>query len=373
VEKKLKAITNEASIEKTFGDHSVTAGYYFTHFSSDDFWSLGNAAPLQGVSHGDYVNVSCADLQAAGSGSSCFLFGIRSSGTAESNAGYIADSWQVTQQLRLDAAVRYEDYKLDYSIQTGPGFPDNNPANFSISHLSVQKASFTVGGNYMLNDVMGVFARYSKGTHFPSFDDVRGGDFLNEGVESYEAGYKFHNHAFDAYITGFYDKVKNAFLNDVGGVTQLDDTEAKGVEFDGRWTSDFGFGITGNATIQDTKITKSNIASFEGHKAPRQPKWQLRVSPTYDFDIGAAHATLYGTYFKTDKRYSDSANLQSLPSYDKVDLGLIVEVNRMTFQVVGDNVTNSHGLTEGDPRAVLTANARPILGRSWTFSVGYKF
>nr|WP_295110431.1 hypothetical protein [uncultured Caulobacter sp.] len=37
------------------------------------------------------------------------------------------------------------------------------------------------------------------------------------------------------------------------------------------------------------------------------------------------------------------------------------------------NLTDSPGLTEGDPRSTGGANARPILGRSVRLSVGYSF
>ncbi|WP_395446078.1 hypothetical protein [Caulobacter sp. UC70_42] len=41
--------------------------------------------------------------------------------------------------------------------------------------------------------------------------------------------------------------------------------------------------------------------------------------------------------------------------------------------MAADNLTDSHGLTEGDPRSTSGANARPILGRSVRLSVGYNF
>ena len=56
----------------------------------------------------------------------------------------------------------------------------------------------------------------------------------------------------------------------------------------------------------------------------------------------------------------------------------MVEHNGISLQVAGDNLTNSHGLTEGNPRFVGGSNAalpdvRPIFGRSFKFTVGYKF
>ena len=51
---------------------------------------------------------------------------------------------------------------------------------------------------------------------------------------------------------------------------------------------------------------------------------------------------------------------------------------RTSLHVVGDNLTNVIGLTEGDPRAIQNvlgsvALARPILGRSLQASIAYTF
>ena len=78
------------------------------------------------------------------------------------------------------------------------------------------------------------------------------------------------------------------------------------------------------------------------------------------------------------ERYSDLGNTQILPAYSTLSAGVLVERGGATFQVAADNLTNSHGLTEGNPRFVGGTGAalpdnRPIFGRSFKFTVGYKF
>ena len=73
-------------------------------------------------------------------------------------------------------------------------------------------------------------------------------------------------------------------------------------------------------------------------------------------------------------RFSDLANTVTLKGFTKVDLGLKLKSPWGMFgQIHADNLFDSHGLTEGDPRSATAANGRPILGRSIRFSIGYAF
>lgn len=83
------------------------------------------------------------------------------------------------------------------------------------------------------------------------------------------------------------------------------------------------------------------------------------------------------TRAQVGQRYSDLGNTENLPAYQTLAAGLLVDYHQLTFKLAGDNLTDSHGLTEGDPRtlpgALSLANSRPIFGRSFTFSLGWKF
>ena len=111
-----------------------------------------------------------------------------------------------------------------------------------------------------------------------------------------------------------------------------------------------------------------------------QPTWQGRVNASYRYDAGFGVFTLYGAGTLVGKRFGNETNTQILPAYNKVDAGLLLELRGGEFlRISGDNLGNSAGLTEGDVRAVLTqTNAgvslgRPLQGRSFTFTGGYRF
>ena len=128
------------------------------------------------------------------------------------------------------------------------------------------------------------------------------------------------------------------------------------------------------ATLQSTEITDSTTPTDVGNEVLRQPDWQARLSPSYTLTIGGFDTTFYvGATFVGD-RWGDNANSNKLESYEKIDVGVTVDTpGGLFFQVHGDNVNDSDGLTESDPRTVAAPNGRPIFGRSVMFSVGYDF
>jgi outer membrane receptor protein involved in Fe transport len=152
-------------------------------------------------------------------------------------------------------------------------------------------------------------------------------------------------------------------------------TDATGVEIEG--TVDFGgnFSTIVSATFQSAEIDASSTASDIGNTVLRQPDSQVRISPQYEFSIGAdISAVLYASAAFLGDRFGDNANTVDLPGFEKYDLGLILrKESGLFFQLHGDNLSDSQGITEGDPRNPAAPNGRPILGRSVKFSIGYDF
>jgi iron complex outermembrane recepter protein len=379
VEKNLRDVSNDAAVTWNIANNKITAGYYFSRFSSDDAWSLGNDRWMQVGGVGDLVNLNNGTLSA---------FAIADTGTADINALYLADSWSATDQLRVDAAVREENQDLKFFIN-GAGAPGiagetNNP------HLNQSKLSWTVGANYEVVQDLAVYARASEGHHFPTFDDVRSqlGQTATEDVldkpwdiKSAESGVKFSNSAFEADVTGFYDQVRGAVYNDVGVPPVLAGSNAYGVEFDGRWSSPFGASIITNDVWEKSKSCCSpGDPTVDGKQAERIPSYQIRVTPMYTFKFNdASSLNLFTTFTAIAKRYGDLQNLQPLPAFNTVKAGIGVNIHRLSFQLTGDNLTNSNGLTEGNPRSlsagtpIYLPDVRPIFGRSFTGSATFKF
>lgn len=369
VEKKLRNVSNEAVLNFKTGPNTLNLGYYFSHFSSDDVWSLGNTRWMQVGGSGDLVDLQNDPLSA---------FAISDRGSATVNAIYVSDSFNITDQLRLDAGIRHQWTDISFNI-AGAGLPDS-------AKISREATPWTVGLNYRVSPRFDVYARVSQGYHSPSFDDVRSqlGNTgprldLNWSVRSYEGGLKYRGGGLEASLTGFYDKVVGAVYNDVGVPPQIAGSKTKGIELDASWHNASGFGFIGNAVLEDAKTDTPLIPDFDGKKAQRIPSYQVRFTPTYTARVSdKADITLYGTYEAIGKRYSDLANTQLLPAYATLSAGLRAKVGGYMLQISGDNLTDSHGLTEGNPRFLAGPGAalpdvRPIFGRSYKVSVSYAF
>jgi len=369
VEKKLKAISNEAVINIKSGRNTLNLGYYFNHFTSDDAWSLGDNTWMQVGGSRDLVDLNNGTPGA---------FAIADRGSADVNALYVSDSFNVTDALRLDAGVRHQWTSIRFDIN-GAGTPDS-------ANLTRQATPWTIGANYRATENVDFYARASEGYHSPSFDDVRSqlgntGPRLDRNwkVRSYEAGTKYHDHGLDLALTGFYDQVVGAVYNDVGVPPVVAGSKTKGLEFDGSWHQTSGFGFLANAVLEDAKTDTPTIPDFDGKWAVRIPHYQVRFTPTYTVRMsGDSDVTLYGTWEAIGKRYSDLMNIQPLPAYGTLSAGVKADIDHFTLQVSGDNLTDSHGLTEGNPRFLEAPGAaipdvRPIFGRSFRFAVGYAF
>ncbi len=382
VKKELESINNDLSLEKKLNKHDITVGLYQARWSSNDFWTIGNHVPVQNVTNGDLLesDITAQDVADAGGGAP-WSYNIQSAGDARVYAVYGADSWQVLPALRIDLGLRHQWFDLQYTLDSGPVYPDGTPD--LVKSLSGKHFAFTGAANYDLSEELGIFGRYSDSYLFPQFDNIREGVYSLDSdgnlkpykFRQYEAGVKYVSTIFSLFATGFFNNV-DVVEGDVGAtrVTALLNTHAYGVELDGVITYE-NFALRAVGTLQKGEIKEANAdPAVVGNKIWRQPDWQFRVSPSYKVTFGNFAATIYGALRSVGKRWNDRTNLFQLEGYTKVDVGAVIYApGGLSFGVHGDNVNNSDGLTEGDPRDPTAANGRPIFGRSVKFSVAYDF
>lgn len=386
VEKELQSFTNDISLTNTLSNHKVTVGAYQAFWSTADFWTIGNHILVHNVENGDVIDGVPAD-SVAGS----WNYGLNQSGDSRVLAIYAGDSWQITPQWRLDLGGRYQFFNLNFTLDEG-AYPDgkiNKTAN-----LDGDDWAATGAINYTVNENLGVFVRGSKGALFPHFDQIREGigykldeEDPNSTPESikgtldanlfnqFEAGVKIDQRIFSFFITAFLNTVE-VYDGDVGATraAALLKTRTFGAEIDAALSvKNFRLSLLG--TYQNGEITESSDPAAEGNKIWRQPEFQFRLAPSYYFDItNDVNATIYGAFRYVGERWNDRDNSYQLDAYSKLDLGLNVSTSSgLSFTLSADNLTDSDGLTEGDPRDPTTKNGRPIFGRSIQFSVGVNF
>lgn len=374
VRKELESFTNDISLSRNFDRGSATFGFYTSSASSHDLWALGNSE-YQVVEQGGEIvtGIDCNDPDVDSCG---FNFDLDGIGDASAIAYYAATSYDVSDALRADVGVRYEEYEIDYTIDDGRDGDVDFAASNKLSELS-----WTAALNYQFTDSMGVFGRINQGHKMPVFDDYRdgraalasGNDLVQE-IDQYELGFKWATDNLSLYATGFYTEVDPRLVVFVfGGAAIITSQESQGVEVDAIWRTDGGFSASLNATWLDSEITSTD-PSVDGNETERQPGWQVRLTPSYDFNLGNVQATVYGTLTAVDDRFGEALNVNVLQGYETLDLGIIMRINEaFIVQLAADNVTDEQALTESDPRTVLAPNGRFIMPRSFLLSVGYEF
>ncbi len=385
VRKDVEAFTNDISLTNTFDWGTATFGFYTSNTSSDDLWSLGNVK-WEVVQHGGEMvtGIACNDPAIDSCGNN--NFDIDGSGDATSNALYAATTFDITDELRADVGVRYENYQIDYTIDDGR----DGDVDFGTS-TDESEVAWTAALNYTLNDSMGVFGRINQGQLWPQFDTYRdgraalaSGNDLIQKINQYELGFKWVTDYVSLYATGFYTDVDPRVVTfEFGGDALLTTQESMGVELDAVWETDTGFSVSLNATLLDSEI---NVISgddpepgVDGKETERQPGWQLRLTPSYNFDLGDVfgydtYGTVYGTLSAVDDRYGEAQNVNVLEGYETIDLGVILRINdAFVVQLAADNLTDEDALTESDPRTILAPNGRYIMPRTFQLSVGYEF
>ena len=371
--KDIEAFTNDFALSKAFDQATVAVGLYTANTKAEDFWSLGNAAYHVLESGGEALDGIACNASTAGCD---FNYDINSVGDASTQALYATLGYKLNNQINLDLGIRRENHQVAYSVDEGLDGKITKAVDYDET-----KTSWTVGVNYAINDNNGVFVRANKGFKMPYFDDFRdnfgsfsrGNDLIQEVTQA-EIGYKYFGDSLNMFATVFTNEVQgDTFVRRPDAPAEILTNESTGIEIDGNYFHDSGFSLNLNATFQDTEITDSPLN--QGNEAQRQPGWQLRITPSYDFEIGESmYVTAYATITAVDDRFGNNENTVVLDGYEKVDLGVQIEpIDNLTVQFSIDNLTDELALTEGDPRNPEAPNGRYILPRSINLSFSYRF
>jgi outer membrane receptor protein involved in Fe transport len=324
---------------------------------------------------------------------------------------YGTDRWDITDRLSVDGGIRHEWYsytgfgRVTASANLGNAatLADDSTRSFTgaISTLRLKQTAtnWTGGVNYDLNGHLGAYARASQLEVPPNATialTVPTPTIVSTKAKLYEFGVKASYGRSYLYVTGFYTKFDpfNASFtafNPANGrsdqvVNFIGTAETKGVEADGRLRVFGPFSIAGAATYQDPKYldfssnTGADGSRANGKQIIREPKFFMNIRPSVDFALHDASISLYGRYDYVGRRYTDFFNTTALPAYGYFGVGAMVGKGDWQFQVVGDNVTNAHGFTEGNtagdrfgqgtPEAIF---GRPLFGRNFRFIASRKW
>lgn len=397
VDKDLKSFTDELRVSRElFEDNTVTVGAYYADYSSNDRWFLGNNMLLTAEPNARRIDVALNNGVAVtheGFNGAAF-FAVNAEYDGDNIAGFIADEWEVTERLRLDAGFRVERQEVDAILENiTTADLDDNPLTLSNNNATVFDGTFrtidfedtdtswTAGVNYLLRPDTSAFLRVNSGYFFPQFDNLRDGQDNTQQVDQYELGLKSAADFYSVFLTAFYNEFNGLpfqVFAEGRNITRIADSRAFGLEFEAQLRPFENFDLTMTGNWIDAEYF--DFGTNSGNRIRRQPKVQFRLTPGYYIPGEWADLRLFLTWTHVGDRFADIENQQPLPSYDTLDFGVVAYVGEnWELRVQGTNVTDELALTEGNARVLgsgVTDNVflgRPLEGRNILTSLTYRF
>ena len=441
VRKKITSISDEFRLNWDMGNgNTLTGGLYAAHYTDNDAWSLSanvlmdnvpNASPiiLQGVAGGNIYDVSSPQgIYNANGG-----YYILEQGKATNVAAYLSDSWKI-DKLLLDASLRLEHMNMTQQttnqspVQMGSAFDlwdnavDLPNGTYTTAGKTNTIPTFSVGANYEFTDHMSAYVRVNNGVHFANFDDVRANvngplaDAVNgrattnpplQRMQNFEGGFKIQNRY--TYVdVSVYDKEFRGLINTPVnlqnqpiGPPEIYGSTAKGIRLVGTVNpladsavqplSDFKIALNANYVNEKYKdyqgcFIYTNIenqvicGTINGQPLARTPKLRISVTPSDVQNTGWGSLTEFLTYEHVGQHYQDGTGLNPLGSYYDLAAGIVAAIgDNWQLRIMGSNLTNQIGLTEGNARfggnAVQNSVGfgRSIVGREGSIQLKYKF
>ena len=401
-----------------FEGNKLTVGGYWSAYSSDDHWWLGNNELITGNQNAQLIDLTLNNgvnvTNSAGQLGASF-FTLVENWTGRNTAVFASDQWKINNWI-FDAGYRIEQQVDHGTIENDSSVDlDTNPLNLYNKGVSVPNGTFTqgvscetsgssecteynhtfgswsVGANYEITPHMSVYGRINQGVHFPGFDDLRSGTPQTQSIKNYEVGYRVQTPEFYGVVSlwhrNFYGVPFQQFTSTGENITATYGAVSTGTDFEARYEpiEHLTFDLSGDWQHATYSAYNSNTAGgdYTGLTLQRQPRLQFRITPAYEFPMDWGGLRFFATYTHVGLRYSDIANEQVLPAYYTLDAGAVAEIgHNFEIRVQGSNLTNQLGLTEGNNRVALGTGSgitdniemvRPIFGREVNIQLRYKF
>jgi outer membrane receptor protein involved in Fe transport len=368
------------------GKHDLAFGFYFAH--EDEHYNVDSAAVLTDVkNHADVLDAyllgpggqKLAPLTEGGVLSYGSEFG-NAHGTSDNIALYASDEWQITDKLRLDGGVRYEQIKTSGAVEGSTKVnlgQSATPADDSVGvgtgvfapfSRKYDHKSWTIGANYQFKPYFGAFVRYTNTFRLPAVSNFitnAGATPVVQTLNMLEGGIKYSRGKFDFYATGFRTIYNSYEIDDfrtlpnglLAPVTVYGDTNTKGVELEATWRPVHWFDLHASWTWQDSRFTSfvftnsaGQLTDYSHHRLNSIPENTFRITPGVTLFHDRLRVQADINY--NGQIYTDVANQISLPGYASLDLQAQFNVTpRLQLQVIAQNLTNTLGLANGNPRA----------------------
>ncbi|MET4664769.1 outer membrane receptor protein involved in Fe transport [Sphingomonas sp. PvP056] len=368
------------------GHHNLALGFYFAH-ENEQYGALSASVLTDVTNHADVLDVyllsnTGAKLAPLTNGGVVGYGAEYANGSGKSDniAVYASDEWQITPRFRLDGGVRYEQIQTSGRVEGSKKInlgQSATPADDSVGvgtgvftpfSRKYDGFAYTAGANYQLRPYVGAFVRYTNTFRLPAISNFitnAGATPVVQKLNMLEAGLKYSRGPVDFYATGFRTIYNSYQISDYRTLTNgllspftvYGDTNTKGIELEATLRPVKWFDLHASWTYQDSRFSDfvytnsaGQLTDYSHHRLNGIPENTFRITPG---------VTLFGDRLRVQadvnyngQLYTDVANQISLPSYASVDLQAQVNVTpRLQLQLIAQNLTNSLGLANGNPRA----------------------
>ena len=399
------------------GTNDITAGVYISDYQLTTSWMFNTVLTelRNNPRRLDVVALNAVNEVVGTVTENGFLsygdFVVNSAVDAFSIAGYLADTWRPTSSLTIDVGFRYQSTNFNGTTANvttqdlgdpttladdAVGGPDGTT---TVTDQTFSGWALSVGADYGIIKPVHVFGRFTRAYRIPDLENIyQPAQQDTERVLQGEIGLKLSFPRVSAFLVGFvsdFDSLafSNAIVTETGDIVNVTfdgQTRTIGGELEVVVKPFKGLNLAGAATLQNPKLrditrvdTEMSFPEFDGNRVPRLPNLLLAFRPSYGVSVlPGAHVQVYGNLKWSGNRFVDFANNTELPDFGTIDAGLILTLQgRYSFQVHGSNLTNSAGLTEGNPRSGALMGqgsseaifGRPILGRAFQFAATYRY
>lgn len=317
----------------------------------------------------------------------------------DATAPYIALNGDIGDRFVWDASYRQNDYKIKGMYAENPvlmpldvngdgqiGQNEQDVPTIGAESSAKYKQDFgswSIGGNYALNDSVALFANFSEGGSIAAPDRVTGN--LNpDGTMDNGAGYATVRQAevgvkwqFDKgylYTTYFDAKTDEERAFEVTTQEFLQNSyKSHGLEFEGLFDFGNGFRIQGSLTLTDAEIVDTANGQNIGNKPRRQADYIFNITPSYTADRWDVGLNFLGT----DDVYIQDNNDLKFGGYQLTNLfANYYFTENLSISLNANNVFDEEAFTEGEEGSAMPGDLvriRPINGRTTSLTLRYQF
>jgi len=397
---------NDLKLKKKFKGGDVTFGFYKSLQNINMSWlwnSYLTDVNGSGLRTLDIYNAAGSKVTQNG----LFAYGVPAWGNCcqrsyntkyDISAPYAAVSLEASKDFTVEASFRWDmgkvtgtyagaaqsqiDVNGDGIIQaTEKSVSSINHAAASIVNYKYNYASYSLGGNYKLNDKSALFIRYSSGYAAKADRLLFTDNILKDGsakgatdkIDQAEMGYKGNLNNVGLFITAFYAKV-----NEQGGyeaTTQKvieNHYQSAGLEIElaARLTKQID--IRGGLTYTSAKITDG---ANNGNKPRRQAPFIFNLVPTFT----SKNLSIGFSAIGTSSSFAQDDNKLKFKGYVMINPFVNYRFGKsMMASINANNIGNTLGITEAEEGSITEGKsniirARSITGRTISATVLFNF